>query len=284
MKYLRFIKFEHTLFSLPLIFSGTILARGFDLPLRTYLLILLAGIGARSLSLSLNRIIDRWIDQRNPRTKERELPSEKISFGEAWGVALSGLLLYLLSAFLIAPICLLFSPLPVLVFILYPYLKRFTLFSHFGVGLGLAMAPLGGWFAANSDLGIGIWELNFLPPILLGLFTLFWVSGFDIIYATLDEDFDRREELFSMPAVLGRKKALGISALLHILAFSALLVLYLFGLGEHMGSSLQIFFLLLVGFLLYWEHHKAHDVQLAFFKINAVLGFVVFLFVVSGTV
>lgn len=284
MKYLRFIKFEHTLFSLPLIFSGTILARGFDLPLRTYLLILLAGIGARSLSLSLNRIIDRWIDQRNPRTQERELPSEKISFGEAWGVALSGLLLYLLSAFLIAPICLLFSPLPVLVFILYPFLKRFTLFSHFGVGLGLAMAPLGGWFAANSDLGIGIWELNFLPPILLGLFTLFWVSGFDIIYATLDEEFDRREELFSMPAVLGKKKALGISALLHILAFLSLLVLFFWGLGEHMGSPLQIFLLLLIGFLLYWEHHKAHDVQLAFFKINAVLGFVVFLFVVSGTV
>jgi 4-hydroxybenzoate polyprenyltransferase len=309
MKYLRFIKFEHTLFSLPLIFSGTILAKGFDLPLRIYLLILLAGIGARALSLSLNRIIDRWIDQRNPRTKERELPSRIISFGEAWVVSLFGLFIYLLSAYLISPVCLLLSPIPVLVFLIYPHMKRFTLLSHFGVGLGLSMAPLGGWLAAVFA-GVELPITNYqsilsipylLPPILLGLFTLFWVSGFDIIYSTLDEEFDRKEGLYSMPAVLGRKKALNISAILHLLAFFALIGLFVSGVnhrGIHTSPepqvvqgglsgfliTIQIFLLILIGFLLYWEHRKSSDVHLAFFKINAVLGFVVFLFVASGTV
>ena len=298
MKYLRFIKFEHTLFALPLIFSGTILAKGFDLPLRIYLLILLAGIGARTLSLSLNRIIDRWIDHRNPRTRERELPSKKISFWEAWGVSLFGLVIYLLAAYLIAPICLYFSPLPVLVFIFYPHMKRFTVLSHFGVGLGLSLAPLGGWLAGEfgaDPLPISNYQSlitipHLLPPILLGLFTLLWVTGFDIIYATLDEEFDRKEGLYSMPAVLGRNKALGISALLHLLAFFALTGLFFSGFSGFPISNyqlpfiIQIILLILIGFLLFLEHRKASDVQFAFFKINAVLGFVVFLFVASGTV
>jgi 4-hydroxybenzoate polyprenyltransferase len=317
MKYLRFIKFEHTLFSLPLIFSGTILAKGFDLPFRIYLLILLAGIGARTLSLSLNRIIDRWIDERNPRTKERELPAKKISFWEAWGVSFFGLIIYLLAAYLISPVCLILSPIPVLVFLIYPHMKRLTLLSHFGVGLGLSMAPLGGWLAGivNGELGTVNSEFNnssflilqslftidiLLPPILLGLFTLFWVSGFDIIYATLDEEFDRKAGLFSMPAILGRKRALQISAILHLLAFFALSGLFVSDLpagrqglpglpgfsitNNQLPFTIQIFLLILIGFLLYWEHRKASDVQLAFFKINAVLGFVVFLFIASGTV
>ena len=303
MKYLRFIKFEHTLFSLPLLFSGTLLAVGaiHELPLRIYLLILTAGIGARIVSLSLNRIIDRWIDLRNPRTRERELPSRKISSRESWTIVSVGLLIYLLSAYLISPICLFLSPIPVFIFILYPFMKRYTLLSHFGVGLGLSMAPLGGWLAGvfggvefpitNNQSPITSYYL--LPPLLLSLFTFFWVSGFDIIYSTLDEEFDRREGLFSMPAQWGRKKALQLSALLHFLAFLSIFGLFVSGLSGLSGLpitnyqspiTIQFFLLLLIGFLLFWEHRKAEDVELAFFKVNAILGFVVFLFVASGTI
>jgi 4-hydroxybenzoate polyprenyltransferase len=140
------------------------------------------------------------------------------------------------------------------------------------VGLGLSLAPLGGWIAVRCSLS------EMFPPILLFLFTFFWVSGFDIIYATLDEEFDRQSGVFSLVSRYGRKKALFISALLHIFAFTALVGLYFY----EFRSIYASLFLLLSGFLLFLEHKKSSDVDLAFFKINALLGFVVFFFVLSG--
>ncbi|HXG30365.1 MAG TPA: UbiA-like polyprenyltransferase [Thermodesulfobacteriota bacterium] len=270
--YGSFVRIEHTLFSFPLILSGSFLAAGGIPPIKLLILILLAGFGARTAALGLNRIIDREIDRRNPRTRVRELPSGRMGLGEALTIVGVGVLLYFASAYLICNLVLYLSPIPLFVFTLYPYMKRFTYLCHFGVGLGLALAPLGGWVAVSCSLN------DILPPLLLSLFTLFWVSGFDIIYATLDEEFDREGGLFSLVSRFGRSRALFISALLHIFAFLALSVLCFYEFRSPYAAS----FLLIIGFLLYLEHKKSHDVDLAFFRINAILGFFVFFFVLSG--
>lgn len=236
------------------------------------MLILVAATGARTAALALNRIIDREIDKRNPRTAVRELPSGRMNVPEALMVLALGVVLYVGSAALISPFCLALSPLPLFIFTIYPYMKRFTAWAHFGVGLGLAMAPLGGWFAVEQSFQ------NLLPGALLSLFTLFWVTGFDIIYSTLDELFDREEQLFSFTSRYGRTMALRISAVLHFLAFGSLALLFLL----HIKALAALPLLMLSGYLLYLEHKKAGDVELAFFKINAVLGFVILGMIVVG--
>lgn len=270
--FLRFVKIEHTFFSLPMIFSGVFLSAKEFPKLSTIVLILFAATGARSVALALNRIIDREIDKRNPRTVIRELPSGRMSYWEAITVLLVGAFVYFSSAYLISTFCLMLSPIPIVVFTLYPYMKRFTAFCHFGVGLGLAMAPLGGWFAIHSTLD------GILPGALLSLFTLFWVSGFDVIYSTLDELFDRKENLYSFTSRYGKEKALRYSGYLHFLAFVCLGLLF----ALYLRALLALPFLLLTGLLLYMENKKAEDVELAFFKINAVLGFSVLGMVVMG--
>ena len=271
-KFLRFVKIEHTLFSLPLIYSGVFLAAKEPPTLALMGLVLVAATGARTAALSLNRLIDREIDKRNPRTAVREIPSGRMNVYEGGLVLAGGIALYLGAAALISPFCLMMSPLPLLVFTIYPYMKRFTVLAHFGVGLGLAMAPLGGWFAVEQSL------TNILPGALLSLFTLCWVTGFDIIYSTLDELFDRREQLFSFTSRYGRKNALRISASLHLLSFIALALLFIF----YIRALAALPLLLLSGFLLFLEHKKAEDVEMAFFKINAVLGFVILGMIVVG--
>lgn len=271
-KFLNFIKIEHTLFSLPLIYSGAFLAAKEPPTLRLLVLILTAATGARTAALALNRIIDREIDKRNPRTAVRELPSGRMNVVEALVILAVGIALYLGSAALISPFCLALSPLPLIVFIVYPYMKRFTVLAHFGVGIGLAMAPLGGWFAVQQSAE------NIIPGVLLSLFTLFWVTGFDIIYSTLDELFDREEQLYSFTSRYGKITALKISGFLHLLAFGILAILF----AVYIKAVAALPFLLLSGFLLYLEQKKANDVELAFFKINAVLGFVILGMVVAG--
>lgn len=270
--FMRFVKLEHTLFSLPLIFSGAILAGGGKISLRLTGLMLVAAVGARTVALALNRMIDRHLDKQNTRTAVRELPAGRMTIAQAWLVLLAGLMLYFVSAELIGRFCLLWSPLPLAIFVFYPYMKRFTPLAHFGVGLGLAMAPLAGWVAVTQSLD------NLMPGFILGLFTLLWVAGFDIIYATLDEQFDRDANLYSLPAVFGRKRALEISGLLHVLAFVVLIAIFMLYLRSLAAAPL----LAGAGFLLYLEHAKANDIELAFFKINAVLGFVVFAMVIVG--
>lgn len=272
LTYARFIKIEHTLFSFPLLLSGALLAPQNHLTFRTLALILIAGTGARVAALALNRILDHRFDRDNPRTASRELAKGAMSLSEAWLVTILGTALYMVAAYLISPLCLWLAPIPLAVFVVYPMLKRFTMWAHLGVGLGLSMAPLGAWFAVSQhfqDLG---------PIIALAAFTFFWVSGFDIIYSTLDEDYDRRSGLYSLPSRLGRRRALVISMGFHFAAFVCLGILYWMQLEGLVAGLL----LLASGALLYLEHRKAEDVELAFFKINAVLGFVVLALVYTG--
>ena len=160
--------------------------------------------------MSLNRIIDREIDKRNPRTAIRELPSEKLKLSSAWILTIISAAIYFSVAFYVSEFCFLLSPIPLIIFVVYPYLKRFTPFAHFGVGFGLSMAPLGGWFAAKSfgaDFVFNSIE-DLLPGIFITLFTILWGTGLDIIYSTLDEEFDKKENLFSFPSRFGKEKAL----------------------------------------------------------------------------
>lgn len=272
-KFFSFVKIEHTLFSLPLIYSGVLLGSREHLPSAGLLiLVLTAATGARTVAFALNRIIDRHIDARNPRTAMRDLPSGRMTIWEASWVMFSGLALYFGSAYFISDFCFSLSPVPLIVFVIYPTMKRYTPLAHFGVGLGLAMGPLGGWFAVSPSFE------NLLEPVLLSLFTLLWVAGFDIIYATLDEEFDRKESLYSFPARFGKERALRYSGYLHLVAFGLLVVLFFYS----VFSLLALPLLALTGYLLFLEQKKAEDVELAFFKINAVAGFSVFAMVMIG--
>src|SRR3970040_961928 len=239
---------------------------------RDALLTRAAGTGARTGALALNRILDRHIDRETPRTGNRELPSGAMSAAEAWVVTGAGVALFLASAYGISPRCLLLAPIPLAIFLLYPLLKRFTMWAHLGVGAALAMGALGAWFAVQLDFR------DFGNALLLCLFTLFWVAGFDVIYATLDQDFDRSRGLHWLPSRLGRDRALRVSAAFHAAAFLLLGILYL----RALEGPLAALFLGLIGALLVAEHALASDVDLAFFKINAVVGFVVLGFIALG--
>lgn len=273
-KFFNFVKIEHTLFTLPLIYSGV--ALGLDGPPGPLLLFLVlsAAVGARTAAFAMNRIIDRKIDSRNPRTAGRELPSGRMNLSEAYVVLSIGCAVYFLSAWSISLFCLVLSPIPLLVFLVYPFMKRFTVLAHFGLGIGMSMAPLGGYFAAAQSFD------NLLPALFLCMFTVFWGAGFDIIYATLDEEFDRSQNLRSFVAQFGRRRALGWSALFHLLAFGCLVALFTLTFRSWYAAP----FLLASGALLWLEQHKASDVELAFFRINAVLGFVVFGMIIAGIV
>jgi 4-hydroxybenzoate polyprenyltransferase len=269
----RFVRFEHTLFSLPLLFAGLFLGAGsLRVGPRLWLLVLIAGAGARTAALALNRIIDRRIDAANPRTRSRELPSGTMSLGEAWALTALGVIAYIVAAWLIAPICLWLAPIPLAVFVAYPYLKRVTPWCHLGVGLGLAMAPLGGWFAARlafDDVG---------PVLLLAVFTLLWVAGFDVIYATLDEEHDRAMGIQSLPARYGRRTALRIARAMHIVAWLSLAALV----AWRLAWPLALAPLGVVGALLAWEHRRSEDLDLAFFRINVWVGFAALATVAAG--
>ena len=269
----RFVRFEHTLFSLPLLFAGVLLGAGrLDISPMLLALVLLAGTGARTAALSLNRIIDRRIDAANPRTASRELPRGEMRLAEAWALTVAGAVLYAAAAWWISPVCLALAPVPLAVFTAYPYLKRWTPWCHLGVGLGLAMAPLGGWFAARltfDDVG---------PALLLAFFTLTWVAGFDVIYSTLDEAFDRERGIHSLPARYGRETALRIARGLHVVGWTALAALVFW----RLAWPLALAPLLVVGALLAWEHARARDIDLAFFRINVWVGFAALATVAAG--
>jgi len=273
-KFFNFVKIEHTLFTLPLIYSGVVLGAHTTPSNELLILVLIAAIGARTAAFALNRIIDRKIDIRNPRTATRELPAGRMSLIEAFGVLLVGFFLYFGSAALISIFCLILSPIPLIIFVVYPYMKRFTILVHFGVGLGMSMAPLGGWFAVSPSFE------NILPAAFLCLFTIMWGAGFDIIYATLDEEFDRKENLHSFVSRFGRNKALRYSAIFHLVGFVALASLFFVSI--HTWYALP--FLLMTGILLWVEQIKAANVDLAFFKINAWLGFIVFGMIIVGVI
>jgi 4-hydroxybenzoate polyprenyltransferase len=209
----NFVKVEHTLFSLPLLFAGAWLGSGGHMPsLRVLLLVTLAGLGARTLGMAMNRLLDRRLDLLNPRTAGRELPNGRMTPFQARCVAAAGLLVYGLACASLGQVCLSLSPIPAAVLIGYSLLKRFTPFCHFGIGLALALGPLCAYVAATGHAAVD------LSAILLAAFTFLWISGFDIIYALQDLGADLRNGVHSLPVALGSRGAQIVAALLHTLA------------------------------------------------------------------
>ncbi len=270
---LSFVKFEHTVFSIPVLLAGAFLGADGRPGWTPLLWILVAGTGARTLAMALNRILDRDLDARNPRTADRDLPAGKMSLGAAWGVAAAGLALFAWALLNLPPICLKLAPIPLAIFAIYPLMKRFTPLAHFGVGAALGFGPIGGFAAVTGTVQ------PFEAVGLLAFFTLTWVAGFDIIYATLDEEFDRKEGLHSLPSALGSGRALIVAALVHLAGFGSLAALTY----RHLSSPMAWALFALVGALLTLEHLQVRRVNFAFFQVNAVLGFAVFALVWAGT-
>ena len=272
--YASFVRFEHTLFSLPLILAGVFSAPGPRMSPGRWLLVALAAVAARTAGMSLNRLIDRHIDARNPRTKVRELPAGRMKTAEGLALLVGSTLAYLAACAALGPWYLKISIVPLAVFALYPYLKRFTPLCHMGVGAALALSPLAGYAAAHPDL------VRWQPSLWLAAFAFAWVSGFDIIYATLDEEFDRAEGLHSMVAWLGRERALRVSWGLHLAALAALA-----GAAVSIAGGARAFatpwgaltaaLFATACVLLTLEQRLAEHVDLAFFRINVWVGAVV---------
>jgi 4-hydroxybenzoate polyprenyltransferase len=204
---LEMIKFSHTLFALPFALLAAVLAAGGVPDALTVVKILLAMVGARSAAMAHNRLADRRLDAANPRTATRALPSGQLSPGFVWAFLVASAALFLAAAASLNPLTFALAPVALALLLLYSYTKRFTWASHFVLGLCLAMAPIGAWIAVTGAFAVA--------PVLLGLAVLFWTAGFDVIYALQDEEHDRREGLFSIPARWGAAAALKISAALH---------------------------------------------------------------------
>lgn len=271
--YVRLVRLEHAVFSLPLFVSGALLAGPGTFPSwLDWVYIAIAGTSARNLALALNRFIDRHIDSRNPRTSTRELPAGRLNVFQVQLFIALNLLVYAVSAWLIAPICLVLGWIPLVLFTLYPYMKRFTSLCHFGVGAGLAMAPLGGYLAAAKE-----WPIS-TPAWLLGLFTFLWVAGFDIIYAQADVEYDRRTGVHSLPARLGGV-AMRVSAALHMGAILVLLLLWALYFSNAGWLWLPTG---AMAVLFYLQHMRSGDIEFAAFRVNTLVGFVMLLFVWVG--
>ncbi len=260
-KMANFVKVEHTLFSLPLLFSGAWIGAGNHWPgLKPLFLIALAGFGARTLGMAMNRILDRRLDLMNPRTIGRDLPSGGLTLAHGWMVAAIGLGLYLLACAMLGPVCLKLSPIPALVLISYSLLKRFTSLCHFGIGLSLALGPLGAYVAITGGT-------NVTPAILLlSLFTFCWISGSDIMYALQDIKADRETGVHSLPASFGPVAARWMAAGVHLVAAMAAVQLWrVTGGGLTAGSGL-IVTLLALGLI----YDERLPLAFRFFPISAI--------------
>jgi 4-hydroxybenzoate polyprenyltransferase len=216
--YGRMIRFSHSVFALPFALSSAVIAAGSGISWRQVAWILVAMVGARSAAMGFNRLADQRLDARNPRTAGRELPRGAISRGEVWVFVAASAATLVVAAAMLNPLCLALSPVALLVVFGYSYTKRFTALSHLFLGLALAVAPMGAWLAIR-----GRFEA---PPVVLGLAVLFWVAGFDTIYAGQDEVFDRAEGLHSLPARLGTRRALALARLFHVIAVALLAAVY----------------------------------------------------------
>jgi 4-hydroxybenzoate polyprenyltransferase len=265
------IRFPHTVFALPFAFMGVVLAVG-GIPHRSKILwILVAMVGARSGAMGMNRYADRHLDAQNPRTQDRALPQGKIAPREALIFICVSFAVLLFAAWMLNFLCFALVSVAILIVSGYSYTKRFTTLSHLILGLSLALAPIGAWIAITGQFA--------LPPLVLGTAVLFWVGGFDILYALMDIEFDRRTGLFSIPARLGEQGGLAAAGMCHILTVACLaLLIPLLSLGKVYLSGLFLAMALLLyeHWLLY--RHGLAKLNVAFFNVNGALSIGLFLF------
>ncbi len=214
--YLKMIKIEHSVFALPFAFAGAMLAAGGIPEVEKILWITVAMVTARASAFGFNRIIDRKIDALNPRTAQREIPAGKIKLWEAVLFTVLCLIIFVYSAWMLNPLCFKLSPVAIFILFIYSYTKRFTWACHFVLGLALALAPLGAWIAVR-----GSFDLEIIPMVLT---VIFWLAGFDTLYALWDVDFDKKYGIYSIPRIFGVKKAIYLARLFHFIAWSFLIL------------------------------------------------------------
>lgn len=269
--YLEMIRFPHTVFALPFAFMGAVLAAGGIPSGKKIFWILVAMVGARSGAMGMNRYADRHLDAQNPRTQDRALPQGQIAPREALIFICVSFAVLLSSAWMLNPLCFALAPVAILIVSGYSFTKRFTMLSHLILGLSLALGPIGAWIAVTGQFA--------LPPLVLGTAVLFWVGGFDILYALMDIEFDRRAGLFSIPARLGEQGGLAAAGMCHILTVACLaLLIPLLSLGKVYLSGLFLAMALLLyeHWLLY--RHGLAKLNVAFFNVNGALSIGLFLF------
>lgn len=273
--YLSLIKFSHTVFALPFAMLGFFLAvyhTNQGIPLRLLMLVLLCMVFARSAAMAFNRYLDRDVDEQNPRTRSREIPAGVISPRAALGFVVISSALFVACTWFINPLCFALSPVALAVILGYSYTKRFTFLCHFVLGLGLSLAPIGAWLAVTGSFDT--------LPLLYSAVVLLWVSGFDIIYALQDEEFDRSMQLRSVPVALGKAGALRLSSFLHFVC-AALVVVGAWQLEQlntdlgwlHRGGALAFICLLIYQHTLV-KPNDLSRVNLAFFTTNGIAGVV----------
>jgi 4-hydroxybenzoate polyprenyltransferase len=268
---LEMIKIEHTLFALPFAFLGAVLAAGGLPTVRAIIWITLAMVGARSCAMAFNRIADREIDARNPRTKMRAIPAGTLSVSFAWAFTILAAALFFVAAAMLNRLTLILAPVALASILFYSYTKRWTTLSHLILGWCLAIAPAGAWIAVRGTLDSPV-------PFLLSLVVMLWTAGFDVLYACQDYEFDLAAGLHSIPRKFGIARSLWISRCFHAGAFVTLIALYLV---THLGA-LALVGVIGTAALLVYQHTLVRATDLsrlnaAFFTTNAFVSLILFL-------
>ena len=276
-RFARLVKIEHTVFALPFAYVGAFLAVHGVPSAHDLLWITVAMVGARSLAMALNRLIDAGIDARNPRTAGREIPSGQLSIAQVVVFCLASLALFLAAVWELDPLVHRLWPIPVVGFVVYPYLKRFTWLCHFWLGAVDGLAPVGAWVAITGRLPWQAW--------MLGLAVALWVAGFDLFYALFDEEIDRREGLHSIVTRFGVKGAFLGARLAHA---ATIVCLVAAGLGLSVGA-LYWLGVAAVALLLAYEHSIVRPgdlrrLDMAFFTMNGVISVAFAVFVIADAV
>ena len=281
--YLSLIKFSHTIFAMPFALIGFVLGLRDHFIYQTtvdqvwlkFILVLLCMITARSTAMAFNRYLDRHFDKLNPRTAIREIPAGIIKAEKALVFIGINMAIFITATYFINVICFYLSPVALFVILFYSYTKRFTYLCHLVLGIGLSLAPIGAYLAVTGSFAI--------LPLLFSFAVIFWVSGFDIIYALQDIDFDQSQSLYSIPSQWGLKQSLSISRVLHVLSAAFVIAAYFVG-GFHF---LYLFGLIIfIGMLIYQQSIvKPHDlskVNLAFMTANGIASIVFSVFVIGA--
>ena len=267
---LEMIKFKLTVFAMPFAFTGAFLAaRGVPRP-HVIFWVVLAMVGARTCAMGFNRIVDAKFDGANPRTAERALPAGEVKMVEAWAMIILAGIVFFVSCHQLNPLTMAIAPFALSLTLFYSLTKRFTSFCHLILGVALAISPLGGWVAVAGNLTH--------YPLVLSAGVLFWVAGFDTIYACLDADFDRKSGLYSLPARLGRERAFRLAVLFHALAF---LFFTLTGVQYGLNYIYYIGIILTAGALFY-QHiivnpRDLSRIKAAFFSMNGFISLTLFI-------
>ncbi len=270
--YGQLVMFSHTLFSLPFGFIAMLLAADKGLPpLRVFFWIVVALVGARNGANALNRLVDRKIDAKNPRTADRHMPRGEVKVNEVIFIVIICFGLLTLAAYMLNPLSLMLLPVALILLFLYSYTKRFTWACHIVLGIACGAAPVGAWIAVRGSID--------LPALILGAVVTLYVGGFDIIYGTQDVEFDRSEGLYSIPSVFGIKNALIISAAFHVMVVGLLIILYFY---MDMGV-IYLIGLAISAVLLFMEHimvkpKELKNVKIASYSINQIVSVVLLIF------